>query len=153
MNGIGRIESAVPAQNRQRSSAVSLKGLRVLIAEDEPIIALDLASAFESAGAEAIVVHTLQNAIAVARVDALSAAVVDLRLKHDLSSPLCALLQLREIPFVIYTGYDDMGCRYNSLIMPKPTPAHLIVERLAILTQHRSEKATPLRSLQVSRHR
>ena len=120
--------------------AVSIKG-RVLIAEDEPLIALDLACEFEKAGAEVIVVHTLQNAIAIARIDALSAAVVDLRLKNDLSSPLCALLQLRDIPFVVYTGYSDIDCRYSRLIISKPAPVHLIIERLAVMTLNRPDRS------------
>ncbi len=153
MDSTGHNGSAVPAQKRQHLNVITLKGHRVLIAEDEPLIALDLATEFESIGAEAIIVHTLQNAIAVARVDQLSAAVVDLRLRDGLSSPLCALLQLRDIPFVIYSGYDDLDCKYNSLIVPKPTPTHLIVERLAVLTLHRFEKTTRPACQPIARYR
>ena len=134
-----------PVINQSRDaklSITSLQGHRVLIAEDEPIIALDLATAFESVGAEAIIVHTLRDAIAVARIDALTAAVVDIFLKNELSSPLCALLQLRDIPFVVYTGSDDTDFKYRSLIIAKPAPAELIVDRLGILAQYQVAKTT-----------
>ena len=68
----------------------ALEGHRILIAEDEPLVALDLAMTVESSGAAAIIVHTLDDAIAVARSQRLSAAVVDMKLKSDLASPLCA---------------------------------------------------------------
>lgn len=141
MDRTGWAEAAIRDHKITSLSAASLRGRRVLVAEDEPIIALDLATTLEGAGAEVIVVHTLQNAISVARVEKLSVAITDLRLKDELSYPLCALLQCRDIPFAIYTGYDSLNCKYNRCIIPKPTAANLIVERLAILTRNRPEKS------------
>ena len=139
MSSTVRIEQAIEHGRNNPLSRVSLRGHRVLVAEDEPIIALDIATALESVGAEAVVVHTLQNAIAVARIEKLSAAVLGLRLKSKLSYPLCALLQCRDIPFAIYTGYDGTDCKYNRCIIPKPTPANVIVDRLTGLALNRPE--------------
>ena len=116
-------------------SLPSLKGHRILIAEDEPIVALDLAASLEVAGASTIVVHTLADAIAVARKEALSAAVVDMKLRDELASPLCALLQYRDVPFVVYTGYEIPEFKFNSLIIPKPAPQEKIVEKLSALSR------------------
>ena len=114
--------------------ALSLEGHRVLIAEDEPIIAFDLAQAVEAAGAKAVVVHSLKHALAIARVEPLSAAAIDIKLKGDVSSPLCALLQCRDVPFVIYTDAREIsGFRFTKGVITKPAEPDVIVNTLAIL--------------------
>ena len=118
-----------------------LKGHRVLIAEDEPRVALDLANAFELAGAETVVVHDLKAALDVARVEPLSAAVVDVKLKTEISSTLCALLQCRSIPFIIYTGYPDAaGFNFRACVMLKPNRPEAIVEKFAFIGSEKFSK-------------
>ena len=114
---------------------ISLQGHRILIAEDEPLVALDLALTVESTGATAVMVHTLEDAIAIARVEPLSAAIVDMKLKNELASPLCALLQCLDVPFVVYSGYDIAEFKYKSLFIPKPTPPAKIIETLISLSR------------------
>lgn len=116
-------------------SLSSLEGHRVLIAEDEPLVALDLALTIEAAGASAIMVHTLEDAIAVARVEPLSAAIVDIKLKDELASPLCALLQCLDVPFVIYSGADIAQFKYKRWVIPKPAPPDLIIAKLRVLVR------------------
>ena len=41
----------------------TLTGNRVLVVEDEPLVALDIADAFKSAGAEVLIARTLGDAM------------------------------------------------------------------------------------------
>ena len=129
--------------------AVSLRGHRILIADDEPIIAFDLALAIEELGAETVVVHDFRAASIVARVEPLSAAVVDLKLKEQLALPVCAVLQCRDIPFVIYTGYPETEAgAYAARVVRKSNAVEAVVEKLAIIAYskfpkiHRPNKPT-----------
>ena len=120
-------------------SLSSLQGHRILIAEDEPLVALDLALTVEAAGASAIMVHTLEDAIAVARLEPLSAAIVDIKLKNDLASPLCALLQCLDVPFVVYSGLDLAEFKYKHWVIPKPAQPAEIVAKLRGLVRKPSD--------------
>ena len=120
-------------------SLSSLQGHRILIAEDEPLVALDLALTVEAAGAAAIMVHTLEDAIAVARRESLSAAIVDIKLKDEVASPLCALLQCLDVPFVVYSGLDLAEFKYKHWVIPKPAEPRAIIERLRRLVRKSSD--------------
>jgi DNA-binding response OmpR family regulator len=51
--------------------------MRILVAEDEPLIALDITQAFEEAGARVIRARTLNDAVLGVENPALSAAILD----------------------------------------------------------------------------
>ena len=87
----------------------SLTGRLILIAEDEPLIALDIKQTFEEEGAQVIVARTLNDALHGVEHPALSAAVLDYALGGGDSSGVCARMQQRKIPFIVYTGYDNPG--------------------------------------------
>lgn len=91
----------------------SLTGRLILIAEDEPLIALDVKQTFEEEGAEVIVARTLNDALHGVEHPALSAAVLDYALGGGDSSGVCARMQERKIPFVVYTGYDNPGGAFS----------------------------------------
>ena len=55
----------------------TLSGRSILIAEDEPLIALDIAEAFKDAGATTVVTATLHHALVLVEHGGLSAAVLD----------------------------------------------------------------------------
>ena len=55
----------------------SLEGRHVLIVEDEPLIAYDIAQAFEPTGAVLTTTTTLEHALILAQHDNLSAAILD----------------------------------------------------------------------------
>ena len=97
----------------------TLHGRSILIVEDEPLIALDIAQAFEDAGAEIVVTSTLHHALVLVEHDGLSAAVLDHAL-HD-SSPLCQRLHERKLPFVIYSGLGELhGACAKGVLVAKP---------------------------------
>jgi CheY-like chemotaxis protein len=61
----------------QRMESCTLSGRSILIAEDEPLIALDIAEAFKDAGAAMVIASTLHHALMLVEHDDLSAAVLD----------------------------------------------------------------------------
>jgi len=86
--------------------AASLAGLRVLIVEDEMIIALEIESMLRALGCEVVgPVGTLKSALRLAHTEALDAAVLDVNLHGEKVFPVADELQARGIPFLFATGY------------------------------------------------
>ena len=90
-------------------NSTSLTGRSILIVEDEVLIALDIANAFERAGAKVATTSTLREANELVEQDDLSAAILDHALGREDSSRLCGRLKERGIPYVIYTGFDKVS--------------------------------------------
>lgn len=112
---------------------MSLAGRQILIADDEPLIAMDLSQAFEALGAETLLAHDLGSTSLMARVEPIWAAVIDLKLKDQSALAVCAVLQYREIPFVIYTGYSEKEAgAYSSKVVTKPD-LYAVIEKLTVI--------------------
>lgn len=90
-----------------------LTGRRVLLAEDEYMIAADVAEAFGEAGAEVIgPFSTVQQAMAaVEQQPRIDAAVLDVNLGGELAYPLADALSARDVPYLLNTGYDASAIR------------------------------------------
>ncbi len=90
--------------------ARALEGWRILVAEDEFLIAQEVAAALTDAGARVMgPVATVPKAldmIAQAAADAPDAAVLDVNLRGRLSFPIAGVLAQRSVPFVFLTGYE-----------------------------------------------
>ncbi|PDT86169.1 response regulator [Sinorhizobium sp. BJ1] len=102
-----------------------LCGARVLVAEDEVLIALDMESAFLDAGAEVVgPCATLLAALEAARNEKLSLAILDVRLGRETTEEVSDLLAERGIPFLFYGGQtlpDEMRSKCNGvLVIDKP---------------------------------
>jgi DNA-binding response OmpR family regulator len=113
----------------------SLAGRSILIVEDEPLIALDIVTAFKNAGAVALAARSLAEASRLVEHDGLSAAIVDFGLGDHGASALCVRLEQRCIPFILHSGYTHHGpaCR-GGIVVPKPAhPATLIQTVVALL--------------------
>jgi DNA-binding response OmpR family regulator len=112
----------------------TLSGRSILIAEDEPLIAMDIAEAFKDAGATTVVTSTVHHALVLVEHDDLSAAVLDHALHDGDSSPLCQRLNQRKLPFVIYSGLGKLhgACAKGEHIRKPENPQMLVsmVERL-----------------------
>jgi|KBSSwiStaDraftv2_1062776.scaffolds.fasta_scaffold1646116_1 DNA-binding response OmpR family regulator len=117
----------------------SLAGRSILIVEDEPLIALDIATAFEKVGAVTFNARTLAEAIDMVEHDGLSAAVLDFGLGDDHSEVVCRRLTERDIPFVLHSGYTHASdaCR-GATVVPKPAPADRLITTIAGLLRRES---------------
>jgi len=82
-----------------------LSGHRILVVEDEWIIAFDVESIIQEAGGE-VAAHapSLAKALELAGMPNLSLAILDFRLGADNSLPVAAKLHARRVPFIFHTG-------------------------------------------------
>jgi DNA-binding response OmpR family regulator len=113
---------------RAPTKACNLHGQSILIVEDEPLIALDLANSFQEAGALVITATALWQANALVEKDGLSAAVLDHALGEENSDALCERLKRRGIPFLIYSGYSDVSehCKEAPHVAKPASPTVLV---------------------------
>jgi DNA-binding response OmpR family regulator len=106
----------------------SLKGRVILIAEDEPLVALDITMAFEDEGAWVIRAHTVNEALIGVEDPALSAAILDHAFSDGDSSRVCERMKERNIPFVTFSGYDHaVSGRLGCVHVKKPASMSLLL--------------------------
>jgi CheY-like chemotaxis protein len=89
------------------SDGPDLTGLRIVIVEDEHIVAMSLARMLEILGAVIVgPVATVARALALLRETArIDGAVVDINLRGVMAFPVADALIARGVPFVFATGY------------------------------------------------
>lgn len=91
----------------QRKLNEAAKGRRVLVVEDEFLIAEELRESLEELGVEVVgPVATVGAAVALIRSGApLDGATLDVTLGREKSHPVAEALRARNVPFVLLTGY------------------------------------------------
>jgi DNA-binding response OmpR family regulator len=109
-------------------TGLSLAGCIILVIEDEPLIALDIAECLQAEGASVHTAHNLADGLRLADHPDLSAAVVDFGLSDGKGTALCERLKDRGVPFVLHSGYDHIAdtCR-SGIILPKPATRKQLV--------------------------
>ena len=86
-----------------------LHGRRLLVVEDEYMIAMDMAQALEDLGAEVVgPAASVEDALLLVREEGgrLDAALLDINLQDRRVFPVADALAERGVPFVFATGYD-----------------------------------------------
>jgi DNA-binding NtrC family response regulator len=127
------------AQSASHSSAPSLRGARVLVVEDDAILAMELSMILQDAGAEvAGPCRSVAEALAtIGRSPDIAAAVLDVRIGRDTIAPVAHQLRRRGTAFVFYTGQiagDPILAEYsNCRVIAKPAQALAIVSAVADL--------------------
>ena len=88
----------------------SLAGRRVLVVEDEALVAMLLQDNLSELGCDVIAsVARLADALAAVRdATELDVAVLDVNLAGESSEPVAAELAARDIPFLVATGYGEL---------------------------------------------
>src|SRR5690349_9600693 len=82
-----------------------LSHARILVVEDEALIALDLADAIEAADGEvAGPAKSVAEAIRVLEDDEIDGAILDRTLLDGKATPIAVMLIERSIPFIFYSG-------------------------------------------------
>ena len=90
------------------TDANSLKGLRILLAEDEALIAIDLESMLQQLGCEVIgPVATLQQLARAVSAQTLDGAILDVNLSGEHVFGILPQLRERGVPVVLSSGYND----------------------------------------------
>lgn len=129
------------------SKAEGLKGARVLVMEDEFIVAMALEALLEEMGCEVVgPFATVSAGIEVAGASRLDAAVLDVNLRDGIVSPIAERLRARGVPVILHTA-----CATASALPPpldsfdrvsKPSSeADLRTHLLALLARSRPDPA------------
>lgn len=126
-----------PVEKRsQKGDAARLSGMRVLLVEDQVLIALDAESCLRALGAAQVVIAPTSET-AVKHIDAArpDLAVLDVNLGDQTSAPVAELLRKLNVPFVFATGYGDTMMIPDSMhdvpIVRKPYADSTLAEAIA----------------------
>ena len=139
---------------RSSYSCTALRGRRVLVVEDEALVAMMMEDGLLDAGAEIVgpacsVGEALEIIERTAPDGGLSVAVLDINLEGAAVFPVADCLAARGVPFVFCTGYGegcDLGTHVAAPVLGKPFgPDALVaaVEGLATGTRHCTWDSTP----------
>ena len=114
----------------------ALDGRCVLIVEDEPFIAFDLADAIERAGGIVIgPAMTVREALALIANGGVEAAILDVNLPDGDVGPVIAALADEGILLLVHTGAGltpELQAQYPSLrVFAKPTPPPVLANVIA----------------------
>jgi PAS domain S-box-containing protein len=86
----------------------STSGRRILVVEDEGLVALQLQADLEEAGHRVVgPARSLAQGLHLAESEDIDAALVDVSLGRDSSTPIAERLLARSVPFAFATGYAD----------------------------------------------
>ena len=102
----------------------TLEGRRVLVVEDETLVAMLVEDTLLDAGAKVIgPAATVAQALALIAETVPDVAVLDMNLAGETSEPVADLLRERGVPFVVASGYGASGvpARYVGVpVLAKP---------------------------------
>lgn len=119
------------------TDVLDLKGRRILVVEDEPLIGMDIVASLEDAGAEVEgPVATIEEACEVVRAGRFDAALVDANLHGRPVDDVAAALAEKGVPFAFATGYDKDGLPEgfrDRPILGKPADPDKVVEMVGRL--------------------
>ena len=115
--------------------------VRVLIVEDEPMIALGIEDVLIDAGFEiAGVAGKLDKALALIECGACDAAIVDANLAGVSAGPVADALVTSSLPFIVTSGYaqEQMHSQFSGApFLQKPCRPELLIQTLKALVQNR----------------
>ena len=114
----------------------------VLVAEDQPFIALGLALAVEDAGGKVVgPAASCEEALVLLATGVVDAAILDVNLVDGDCSTVMEVLVGRGVPFIVHTAVDlppALATRFSGLVVQiKPCPAARLVAQLEnMLAEH-----------------
>ncbi len=115
----------------------TLRHARVLLVEDDFIVAYDMQMLLEEQGAQVVgPAASLAEARELLSISAPSVAVLDVNLHGELVFPLVEDLRARDIPFIFATAYADddrlfPACAKDAPRLAKPVLPNLLVGQIA----------------------
>ena len=131
---------------------VALEGLRVLVVEDDMLIAACIEEALHGVGCVVVgPVSKLEAALELANEETLDAAILDINIRGGHVYPVAERLRARGIPFALASGYGDWALPEAFRNQPRLTKPFTEQELLAqMLSLHRGpgtfESTEPLRA-------
>ncbi|MGO4706753.1 response regulator [Microvirga sp. 2MCAF38] len=124
-------------------SGDELKGMRVLVVEDEAAISLLLEDMLIDFGCEVIgPAARLSAALEAVAREAVDIAILDVNVAGEPIYPVAEALVERSIPFVFSTGYGSAGIKdafRNRPVLQKPFAQHDLKQKLMLAKAIRSQ--------------
>ena len=100
-----------------------LSGMRILVVEDEPLLAMACADLLADSGCTvAGPVSSVKQGMQLIEQEAIDGAILDINLRGEMVFPLADALAERAIPFVYVTGYGKLlrACNHGRPVLQKP---------------------------------
>jgi DNA-binding NarL/FixJ family response regulator len=113
-----------------------LANLNVLVVEDEPIVAMEIADQLKNAGGTVVgPCSTVGQAVAALDRSKIDVAIVDYVLADDNSGDLQAALEDKGVPFLVLTGYPRVLVRRSEgqHVLSKPVAPDVLASTLRSL--------------------
>jgi len=126
---------------RSATPRAPLQGLRFLVVDDEPLIALDFATSLQEAGAQAEVATAERQALQLIASASFDGVLLDANLHGRPSEEVAAALAGRQIPFVFITGYGSAGLQTSfkdARVLAKPLSGQRLIAAAAELVLERN---------------
>jgi DNA-binding response OmpR family regulator len=105
----------------------TLRGLRILLVEDDPLICLDLETSLIDLGAVVTAASSVETAFAALSIAMPDVAVLDFELGAESSEPIAEVVRARKVPFLYLSGYSEHDGRFGRWsgipILTKPLSA------------------------------
>jgi DNA-binding response OmpR family regulator len=126
-----------------------VNGLRILVAEDEPLIAMEMEEVFQDHGGVVIGPYpTLRALLAASEKGSFDVAILDVRLGSEECFPAAERLRAAGVPIVFHSGHADrldLSAAYpDAALCKKPTaPERLLEAALAAIEQRRAAQRAP----------
>ena len=124
-----------------------ITGLRVLIVEDENLIALLLEDMLAELGHTVVgPVARVKKALDMIQREEIDLAILDVNINGEETYPIADVLAARDIPFFFSTGYGKKGLRAPHQDRPtlqKPFQRHDLERLFAEVFQQDAQRQTP----------
>lgn len=108
----------------------SLDGLRILLVEDNFLVAEVVRDMLEANGCVVVgPVARLDDGLRLGGQETLDAAVLDVNLNGDRSFPIASILRDRGVPYLFLTGYNDSSAMVPTELRPARHLSKPVLER------------------------
>jgi CheY-like chemotaxis protein len=118
----------------------NVSGLRVLVVEDEVLVAMALEDALEELGCEVVGIASRIDAARTAIHERdFDCAILDINVHGEPIYPVAEKLDERDVPFIFLTGYDSNEIQQafrNRPVLRKPLEPWALRQALARLKHH-----------------
>src|SRR5215470_3120097 len=140
---IERRDAAPPGNGEAAHAARS----RILVIEDEALVALQLQADLESVGHTVVgPARSLQAGLSLAKDEAIDLALVDVSLGRETSAPIADELIARKVPFAFVTGYSDIAVLPEHLRKkPRLSKPYVLADVRRIIASLLDEEPEPRR--------
>jgi CheY-like chemotaxis protein len=112
-----------PLKEARMEQKAELSGMRILVVEDEPLLAMASADLLAESGCTVAGPATsVKQGMQLIEQEDVDGAILDINLGGEMVFPLADALAERSIPFVYVTGYGKLlrACNHGRSVLQKP---------------------------------